>query len=70
MNLVSWGYIFMKVPFLRLTLRKIISEPSPQIRLSIIQIGIWHIPSSAVNSSTPTYARLLVMGLLIINVIG
>ena len=53
MKAVSWGLIFTYEPFYRFMFLRIISVPSSTQRLFIIQIGIWHMPSSAENSSTP-----------------
>ena len=53
MKAVSWGLIFTYEPFYRFMFLRIISVPSSTHRLFIIQIGIWHMPSSAENSSTP-----------------
>ena len=53
MKAVSWGLIFTYEPFYRFMFLRMISVPSSTHRLFIIQIGIWHMPSSAENSSTP-----------------
>ena len=47
-----------------------ISEPSSTQRLFIIQIGIWHMPSSAENSSTPQYVLIPICEFEIMKVMG
>lgn len=47
-----------------------ISEPSSTHKLFIIQIGMWHMPSSAENSSTPQYVLMPICEFEIIKVIG
>ena len=60
----------MYVPFCKVTFLRMTSAPSSRNRLSIIQVGIWHTPSSAENSRTPQYDFFAIYGLLIINIIG
>ncbi len=36
MKVVSWGWMVMKLPFFRVTLRRMISEPSSKYKLFII----------------------------------
>ena len=67
---VSCGLILMKVPFCKFMFLRMISEPSPTQRFSIIQTGMWHMPSSAENSSTPQYDFSPIYGLEIMKVIG
>ena len=60
----------MQVPFYKFMFLRMISEPSSIHRLFIIQIGMWHMPSSAENSSTPQYVLRPICEFEIINVIG
>ena len=69
-NAVSCGAILINVPFYRFILRKIISLPSSRHRLFIIQTGMWTIPSSAENSSTPQKDFIPIYELDIMKVIG
>ena len=49
---------------------KIISEPSSTHKLFIIQMGMWHMPSSAENSNTPQYVLMPIYEFEIMKVIG